>query len=233
MRVHLPSGEVVEIDAESAMALLASSYLGLDVTVLSCRQCGELHLDRDLFAVRPHRRHQCQRCGRYFWDQQVAVSNGLAGLDERLGGERPPVAVAPGSIDLNSAQYAEYQLWASTPALVWTSPVSEMQGIHVHAIARDGTTVDETYGEVSVDGRRVDAEKLRLLMVQRSLPYLRGRITVVACPTCGAGHHDEGLAAFQPANTKVCRACGEAFTTPRRRKVVSNPIVRLIEELGE
>ena len=31
--------------------------------VLTCPSCGERHIDRDSFAVRPHHTHACQHCG--------------------------------------------------------------------------------------------------------------------------------------------------------------------------
>lgn len=54
---------VAEIDA---IYFMASAVLGHQVRRVECSHCGALHLDKDYFSVRPHRRHLCAACGRHF-----------------------------------------------------------------------------------------------------------------------------------------------------------------------
>jgi hypothetical protein len=63
------------ITAEAAVAYYISRFLKRDLRHLFCTYCGELHLDKEFFAAKPHRRHLCHGCGRYFTDDRKGVSN--------------------------------------------------------------------------------------------------------------------------------------------------------------
>jgi hypothetical protein len=61
---------------------------------------------------------------------------------------------------------------------------AEEEGIHVHAFREpsDQPTLDETYGEVVIDGVRLDSLMVRLLMAQSALPSLKDRVLPIICP---------------------------------------------------
>jgi hypothetical protein len=97
----------------------------------------------------------------------------------------------------------------SNPAISWTAPSAEQEGIHVHAVGPDGALIiDDTYGSVTIDGFDLDPLRVRLLMVQRALPQLTGRIRALTCAGCGATHLDAGSSAVHPTGDHACERCG-------------------------
>lgn len=48
--------------------------------VLKCPSCGEQHIDKGKWATFNHAKHRCERCGRFFPDQD-GPSVGVARLD--------------------------------------------------------------------------------------------------------------------------------------------------------
>ncbi|MGH7986304.1 MAG: hypothetical protein ACREQX_08470 [Candidatus Binataceae bacterium] len=72
---------------------------------------------------------------------------------------------------LNLDDYAgcSFTVWASTPAIVWTASRPQEFGIHVHV--HDGQTrvVDETYGEVTLQGKVLERPSLIQEMIERSV----------------------------------------------------------------
>jgi predicted RNA-binding Zn-ribbon protein involved in translation (DUF1610 family) len=227
--VHLHTdGLVFRVDAEDALAHLVTRLAGQEVSSMQCPRCGYEHLDRDAFAVRPHRRHQCQRCGRFFWARTPSIGNGVGMLAEVLSDRQDP-APAPGKIDLQTDDFGSIEIWGSTPAILWTGPAVERSGLHVHATDRCGNLlVDETFGRLTLGGINLDPDLVRLLMVQRAFPPTRTRITSLGCPACGAPLVDHHAAAFIPSNRKVCAACGTPAATPRKKKVVLNPLANTL-----
>lgn len=194
---------------------------------------GWLHLDRGRFAIDPHRKHLCNRCHRNFWAEAQTISNPAVAVQllPGVGAPAPPVP-ATSHADLRSAELGGVAIWASNPAVFWTFERPEVEGIHVHAWAPDGRMVhDETYGSVTLDGVSIDADQLRLLMVQR-LVLKPSEVVALPCVSCGRPIADVGLAALHPANSKTCSGCGHTFNTPRRRRVVCNPLVDLLQVLG-
>jgi transposase-like protein len=232
--VRITSGtESIEIDEESAVAHLVTAIAGQSTVVLECPHCRWQHLDRDQFAVNPHRKHLCNRCGRNFWAGELTISNPLAAV-LAVPGLAPclsPVA-ATQDLCLDLADYSAVAVWGSNQAIVWTAPLPEADGLHVHAWGLDGTLIiDETYRSVEIDGTALDPDLVRLLMVQRALPELAGRIESLTCPSCGIPHADTGISAFRPHNRFTCSGCGREFRSPRARNIVSNPLLATVAEL--
>jgi hypothetical protein len=224
------------ISLETAVAAYVSRFLDRPMKSLFCIYCGDPHLDSEWFAVKLHKRHLCHNCGQMFMANEKCVSNPLESLRHMLGDREEGRSVEPASERLEIAQ-KDYpgglQIWASNPALLWTAPKPEKDGIHVHVYAIDHVTrvYDDTYGEVVIDGLSLDKTQLSYFMAQQALRYLDGKIVSLKCD-CGAPYFDEGEAAFKPHNERTCKTCGEAVRSSGRRKnVVSNPFVDTIEEL--
>jgi predicted RNA-binding Zn-ribbon protein involved in translation (DUF1610 family) len=57
-----------ELEAENAR--LRDAHVP---TVLRCPECGDIHIDRDEWAARPHRTHQCQACKHEWRPYEVAT----------------------------------------------------------------------------------------------------------------------------------------------------------------
>jgi hypothetical protein len=203
---------------------------------LFCPYCGEPHLDSEWFAVKMHKRHLCHACGKVFVVGEKCVSNPLERLRHMLGDREEDrlVEAATESLDIKQSDFGGgIQIWASNPALFWTAPKAEKEGIHVHGYAEDRMTrvIDDTYGRVTIDGIELDPVHLRYFMAQQALSYLKGKIVSLKCE-CGAAYFDEGESAFKPHNLRTCASCGSSIKTRGARKnVVSNPFVDTIAKL--
>jgi hypothetical protein len=127
------------------------------------------------------------------------------------------------------------QIWGSNPAFLWTSDRSEEEGIHVHAFreSNDQPDLDETYGEVIIEGIKLDPLMMRVLMAQSALPSLKNRILSINCPSCGDGHFRVGESAFTPLPTHTCKRCAHEFSgSGRLRKTISNPLPSILALLA-
>lgn len=236
IRRDLYNEERVLITAETAVAYHISRFLDRKIVGLFCPRCHTPHLDSDWYAVKPHRSHLCHGCNRLFRQEARRISNPLEMVRHELNivdGRLGPVR-ARRRLDIRQADYpGGLQIWASNPALLWTSPRREQQGIHVHGWRGSETMpkLDGTFDEVRVDGLDLNEEQLRVFMIQNALTYLKGKIVALNCPACGERIFHRGEAAFRPQNEHECSACGTRFATPRRRRVVSNPFVATVKAL--
>lgn len=72
---------------------------------------------------------------------------------------------------MNLDEYAgcDYALYASTPAILWTAARSQEVGIHAHVRRGIERIVDDTYGEVILDGRQLVRGDLLAMMVERTI----------------------------------------------------------------
>jgi predicted RNA-binding Zn-ribbon protein involved in translation (DUF1610 family) len=222
------------VDAPSATSFVAASVFGLRLKALACPHCGDVHLDADEFAVHPHRKHQCNQCGRQFFDAEPSISNPCVELRRGLGYNGGHVVPSSRSLSVNQSDVRGLAIWGSNPAIVWTSDTPEQSGIHVHHTwdTTGAVLIDETYGFVTIDKVALHADQVRALMVQRSLPHLEGRIVSLCCPVCQREHFDRGIAALVPRATHTCEACGNEFgSRTGKRKVVANPILTRLEAI--
>jgi hypothetical protein len=239
-------GEVCIVAGESSTTIteanatpyVAGAVLGLPLRDVSCPACGELHLDTQRFAVHPHQRHLCDRCGMEFLEANRTIGNPVILAKQKLGDVALTRTTTPGlrgplRITQSSPHFSGGVLiWASNPAILWTGQRQEAEGIHVHAF-KGGTlvpVVDETYQRVEIDGISIDPTMARVFMVQQSLLYLSGAIEALSCTRCGAEHFDEAVPfAVEPHRNHLCAVCGCMVMTSA--PVVSNPIVKVLAQL--
>lgn len=236
VRRDLFERESVLITADTAVAYYISRFLDRTIVGLFCPSCHTPHLDSDWYAVKPHRVHLCHGCNRMFREEARRVSNPLELVRHQLALSPPKAPVrAKGFLDIRQADYpGGLQIWASNPALLWTSGRPEQEGIHVHGWTTPGgkPKLDGTFGQVTIDGIGLDERQLRVFMAQNALVYLRGKIRDLRCPACGEDAFDQGEAAFRPAAHRECGSCGHDYeVTGRRRRVVSNPFVGTVKAL--
>ena len=225
------------ITSETAVAYYIGRLMDRDIGCLFCVYCGEAHLDAGWFAVKPHHRHLCHGCGRIFSVPERGISNPIMAMRGALGDSESNRLIERSSktLDMKQSDFpGGLQIWASNPALLWTAPKPEEEGIHVHAF--DGVdpepVVNDTFDKVTIDDVELNEGRLRFFMAQRSLAYLSQKIVVLSCPACGEAHCDVGEEALIPHKTHVCHHCDAPFETPgRRKKVVSNPFLETISEL--
>ena len=227
----------VLITGETAVAYYLSRFLNRQIVHIFCPYCDTPHLDSDWFSVKPHRVHLCHGCNRLFRERVKRVSNPLEAVRHKLGDHdagRKTVR-AKGGLDIRQSDYPfGLQIWASNPALLWTSKRGEEEGIHVHGWERptDDPQLDGTFNKVRIDGVDLDETQLRHFMAQNALIYLRGKVKALHCPQCDAVKFDQGDAAFRPHKEHECDECGHKFeTVGSPRLVVSNPFVETIAAL--
>ncbi|BAN00539.1 hypothetical protein [Ilumatobacter coccineus] len=229
------SSETIEVDALAATSYLVANVFDLELKRLGCPHCGGIHLDAEEFAAEAHRKHQCNHCGRHFFDPdgEPSISNPLAGLSESFG-RRGGVTTSQEALSIKQSDFGGIAVWGSNEALLWTAERPEESGVHVHAWSDAGALViDDTFGRVSIDGEQLNPEQVRVLMVQQSLSFLRDRVVDLACTGCGTPHFDVGLDGLRPHDLHICHHCGAEFKgRSRYRKVVSNPAVALIRRLS-
>jgi len=180
----------------------------------------------------------CHGCGHIFRDSGKAVSNPIALLRKRPDIPNAPHALkrAEKKLDiLQSDVPGGIQIWASNPALLWTTERNEEEGLHVHTFGADGEEIhNDTYREVKIDGVFLNEEHVRHHMAQASLPYLKGRIRSLHCPKCEESVFEAGYSAFELKSKHKCGACGYEFKTiGKPRSVVTNPFVEVRENLLE
>lgn len=161
----------IQVTPPAAFEFVRSLELGLETACVSCRKCGYPHLDLGNFARHPHSKHFCGNCGN---DSVISsgkiVSTPLKPLHEQF--HRANDYVTPDrSINLDDYAGHHFDMWASTPAVVWTADRPQERGIHVHVYAGDGPRriEDDTYGEVIYLGRKLDRNALWQSMGQNTL----------------------------------------------------------------
>lgn len=225
-------GASMTVIEEDAVNYVASVVFDMPLKDLRCSHCRHAHLDAGEFAVRAHRKHLCNRCGRHFYDPEGtrAVGNPLMGLKALLGDlapRRPAIAVDRQLIVDQRDLPGGLQIWTSNPAIIWTAPRQEEDGIHVHGYDEKGRRlVDDTFCSVVIDGWVLDASQVRTFMAQRSLEHLASRVTCLICSVCGKAHFDEGADATNLRIERQCKKCGQLIMEAgRKKKVVSNPFV--------
>ncbi len=230
--------EPVVITRDTAVAYYLSRFLGRKIEAIFCPFCHAAHLDSDWYAVKPHRTHLCHNCNRLFTMPDRSVSNPLAAVQLKLG-HRQKAEIRRAKEPLNILQ-SDYpgglQIWASNPALLWTSNRAEEEGIHVHGWnARSiHPKLDGTFSSVTIDGILVNEHHLRYYMAQNSLAYLRNKVRSISCPECRAPQFDTGEAAFRPRSNRECGDCGHWFIIDRKRRMlVANPFVDTLKALRQ
>lgn len=223
---------VHEIDA---IYYMVTSVFGFPMSYVRCTHCRWPHLDKDFFSVRPHHRHLCAGCGRHFHDSVDGIGNPIVGVRQACGAREHKTTPSREKLDIRQADHpGGIQIWGSNPAFLWTSGKAESEGIHVHAFL-DGQKepeLDETYGEVIIDGVRLDPEMVRVLMAQNVMPSLNGRVRSMNCPACRRPQFDADEAAYTPTATHTCSGCAHQFSMPGRRKTVANPLLAILAELA-
>lgn len=231
--ISKPWLEVEEIDAVNFMV---SSVFDFPTIEVHCTHCGFSHLDRDWFAVHPHRRHQCHGCGRQFSDDEAGIGNPVESLRRVLRTKTHPLKPAGRSIEIRQTDYSGgIQIWGSNPAIFWTSEAPEETGIHLHAVKNSGEmpVEDNTFDRVIVDGVELDPQQVRFYMAQSAMPHLEGRVMALNCTACGAPHFDTGERAYTPHVDHECEACGAMFGSGAAlKKSIGNPFVAVRTRLG-
>lgn len=242
-QVHLYGGVVAPGDCLTVTELdaiycMVTSVFGYDLRYIPCGYCSHSHLDKDWFAVHPHRRHLCAACGKNFRDSETGIGNPIAQIRSTFSGHRQQRSIrSPAVLELRQSDYqGGIQIWGSNPALLWTGNQPEQEGIHVHAFKSDGDdkpAKDDTYARVVIDGVRLDPAMVRIMMAQTALPHIEDRVVALWCRKCSNPIFETGEDAFTPKVEHSCTRCATmTSSTGRLRKTIANPIVAVLADLA-
>lgn len=159
----------VDITPPAAFDFVCALESHTEMGCINCPRCGHPHLDLGEFGKTPHRKHFCANCGRdSTWSKAPIISTPLKPLHDRTATHLTCV-LPERSLNLDDQKGCNFTIWASTPAIVWTADRPQEYGIHVHV--HDGTEriIDDTFGEVILDGKPLVREALLQKMIDRAM----------------------------------------------------------------
>ena len=159
----------IQVTPPAAFEFVRSLEENRAMSCVTCKRCGYPHLDLGDFAVTAHAKHFCGNCGNdSVWSEGKIVSTPLKPLHDQFNNSN--TYVVPGR-ELNLDKYPdhEFEIWSSTPAVVWTANRPQELGIHVHVYQNGRRVEDNTFGRVIFEGKLLDRKELWLKMTENTL----------------------------------------------------------------
>lgn len=162
----------IQVTPPAAFEFVRSLEEEYKTECVSCKKCGYPHLDLGSFARHPHSKHFCGNCGN---DSVISsgkiISTPLKPLHDQF--HRANGYCSPDR-RLNLDEYAEghhYDVWASTPAILWSSNRPQLKGIHVRVYEENNgeCIVDDIFSEVIFQGRALDRKELWGMMTSNTI----------------------------------------------------------------
>lgn len=150
----------IQITPPAAFEFVKSLEQGREMDCVTCKKCGYPHLDLGSFANTPHAKHFCGNCGNdSIWSEGKIVSTPLKPLHDQFNNSNTYV-VPDRELNLDDYAGLQFELWSSTPAVLWTANRPQEKGIHVH-VYKDGRRIkDDTFGRVIYQGKELNRELL-------------------------------------------------------------------------
>ncbi len=169
-----PNTEItkIQVTPPAAFEFVRSIENNFEMSCISCKKCGYPHLDLGGFSEHLHKKHFCGNCGNdSIWSPEPIVSTPLKPLHDQFSNSN--TYIDPDR-SINLDEYAEYkfELWASTPAVVWTADRPQEKGIHVHIYKSDldgPRIIDDTFTSVILNGKSLDRKELWESMVKNTV----------------------------------------------------------------
>ena len=159
----------VHLTPPSALEFVLALESGKAMGCINCRDCGYPHLDLGDFARQAHSKHLCGNCGRdNTWSKEPIASTPLQPLHEQFSQANEYDNVGT-HINLDDYAGLPFQVWASTPAVLWTAKRPQERGIHVHVYQDGQYLIDDTYGTVIYQGQPLQRAELLERMVENTI----------------------------------------------------------------
>lgn len=159
----------IQITPPAAFEFVKSLEEGRAMGCVTCKQCGYPHLDLGSFAVTPHAKHFCGNCGNdSIWSDGKIVSTPLKPLHDQFNNSNSYI-VPQHNLDLDEYSGLDFDIWSSTPAVLWTADRPQEKGVHVHVYKDGKRIVDDTFGRVTHKGKELDRESLWQQMTGNTL----------------------------------------------------------------
>jgi hypothetical protein len=146
----------IQITPPAAFEFVKSIEEGRSMDCVTCKKCGYPHLDLGTFASTPHAKHFCGNCGNdSIWSDGKIVSTPLKPLHDQFNNSNRYV-VPQRDLNLDDYTGLDFEIWSSTPAVLWTAHRPQEKGIHVHVYEGGRRVIDDTYGRVIHNGKNLD-----------------------------------------------------------------------------
>lgn len=161
----------IQVTPPAAFEFVSSIEQGREMACVSCNKCGYPHLDLGTFANNPHAKHFCGNCGNdSIWSEGKIVSTPLKPLHDQFHKSNSYV-VPDRTLNLDKYPGQHFEMWSSTPAVVWTADRPQERGIHVHVYEGEGPRrlEDDTFGRVVYQGKELDRDMLWAKMREHTL----------------------------------------------------------------
>lgn len=150
----------IQITPPAAFEFVKSLEDGREMSCVTCKKCGYPHLDLGSFANTPHAKHFCGNCGNdSVWSEGKIVSTPLKPLHNQFNNSNQYV-IPERSLNMDDYPGLKFEVWSSTPAVLWTANRPQETGIHVHIYERGRRLIDDTFGKVIYQGQELDRKIL-------------------------------------------------------------------------
>lgn len=159
----------IQITPPAAFEFVKAIEEDREMDCVTCKKCGYPHLDLGSFANTPHAKHFCGNCGNdSIWSKQKIVSTPLKPLHDQF--HRSNEYIVPDRyLDLDQYSGFDFDIWSSTPAVLWTADRPQEKGIHVHVYDKGRRIVDDTFGSVKYLGKELDRNELWINMTRNTI----------------------------------------------------------------
>lgn len=159
----------IQITPPAAFEFVRSIEDGRLLNCVTCKRCGYPHLDLGNFAKRPHAKHFCGNCGNdSIRSKGKIVSTPLKPLHDQFNNSNRYIVPAR-VLNLDEYNGFDFDLWSSTPAVLWTANRPQEKGIHVHVYKGVRRVVDNTFGKVIYRGKELDRKALWRQMTKNTI----------------------------------------------------------------
>ena len=153
----------IQVTPPAAFEFVRSIQEQRQMSCVTCKKCGYPHLDLGDFATTPHKKHFCGNCGNdSIWSPEPIVSTPLKPLHDQFNNSNTYVAPER-EMNLDDYEGRHFDVWSSTPAIVWTANRPQEKGIHVHVYesGRSGRrVVDDTFSAVLYRGEQLSRDEI-------------------------------------------------------------------------
>jgi hypothetical protein len=159
----------IQVTPPAAFEFVRAIEEGRKMSCVTCKKCGYPHLDLGDFAVNPHKKHFCGNCGNdSVWSPEPIVSTPLKPLHDQFSNSNTYV-VPDRTLNLDNYPCLRFELWSSTPAVLWTANRPQEKGIHVHVYKNGRRVEDDTFGTVILNGQELKRDEMWQNMVKNTL----------------------------------------------------------------
>ncbi|KPW82221.1 MULTISPECIES: hypothetical protein [Pseudomonas] len=162
----------IQITPPAAFEFVKSLEDNRDMDCVTCKKCGYPHLDLGSFANAPHKKHFCGNCGNdSVWSDGKIVSTPLKPLHDQFNNSNEYI-IPDRVLDMDDYRDLHFELWSSTPAVLWTADRPQEKGIHVHVYEKGmggRRIVDDTFGKVIYKGEELDRKALWEMMASNTI----------------------------------------------------------------